>query len=118
MGGGGGGFLGDSTPAKLAQQLRTAEDKVRDERFEAAVSSLLAQKLAEFNDRDVEGIRRILGRVTAELAGELEAEVDLIFGGSVAKHTYVDGLSDIDALVLLTPEATAGETPGELRSAL
>src|SRR5882724_470622 len=117
MGGsGGGGFLGGTNPAKLAQQLREAEGRTRDELFEAEASRLLAEKLAEFNDRDVEGIRRILDNVKTELVDELEAEVDLLFGGSVAKHAYVDGLSDIDALVLLTPGAATGDTPAELRS--
>jgi len=117
MGGsGGGGFLGSSKPVELAQQLRKAEEGARDEFFQAAASGLLAEKLADFNDRDVAGIRRILDRIKADLADELEAEVDLLFSGSVAKHTYVDGLSDVDALVLLAPEAATGETPADLRS--
>jgi hypothetical protein len=117
MGGsGGGGFLGNTNPAALAQQLREAEGRTRNELFEAEASDLVAEKLADFNDRDVEGTRRILDNVRAELADELEAEVDLLFGGSVAKRTYVDGLSDVDALVLLTPGAATSDTPDELRS--
>jgi len=116
MGGSGGGFLGGTNPAELAQKVRQAESRVRDESFEAEANGLLAEKLADFNDRDVEGTRRILEEVKAELTDELAAEVDLLFGGSVAKRTYVDGLSDVDALVLLTPKEATSDSPAEFRS--
>jgi len=41
--------------------------------------------------------------------------MDLLFGGSVAKHTYVDGLSDIDSLVILNKTDLADATPNEVK---
>ena len=35
------------------------------------------------------------------LLEDIEGTIDLRFGGSIQKYTYVDGLSDIDCLVLL-----------------
>jgi hypothetical protein len=40
----------------------------------------------------------------------------MIFGGSVGKHTYVDGLSDVDALVCLKDQDLAALTPAEVLS--
>ena len=39
----------------------------------------------------------------------------LQFGGSVAKHTYVDGLSDVDAIVLLGDESVNEQSPNVVR---
>ena len=39
----------------------------------------------------------------------------LLFGGSVAKRTYVDGLSDVDALVLLEGDSLKEMSPEEVR---
>jgi hypothetical protein len=45
-------------------------------------------------------------------------EVDrALFGGSVAKHTEVDGLSDVDALVLIDRSDLKGRSPSEVRAA-
>ena len=40
----------------------------------------------------------------------------LLFGGSVAKHTYVDGLSDIDALVILNQSELKDMTPAQVKA--
>ena len=37
-----------------------------------------------------------------------------MYGGSVAKHTYVDGLSDVDALFVLTGDAWKDKGPQEV----
>jgi hypothetical protein len=42
-----------------------------------------------------------LDEVKAILRDKLETEFALKFGGSVAKHTYVDGLSDVDMLLVV-----------------
>ena len=41
--------------------------------------------------------------------------VDLKFAGSVSKHTYVDGLSDVDVLVLVNESELANKTPNEIK---
>ncbi len=40
---------------------------------------------------------------------------DLRFGGSIAKHTYVEGLSDVDLLVALKDAQLADRSPEEFR---
>jgi predicted nucleotidyltransferase len=47
----------------------------------------------------------------------LDATWDLKLGGSVAKHTYVDGLSDVDNLLIIHG-ATVDETPATILEAV
>lgn len=115
-GGGGGFFYGRPDPNELVQSVRAAEQSDDIQEFNTQVSSLLSDGLAQFNDRDVEGTQQILAKVQQELSNEFEDSVGLLFGGSVAKHTYVDGLSDVDALVILKAEIIDGESPDKLVS--
>lgn len=117
-GGGGGRIFGRYDAQQLSQKTREAEEATRDERFEVEVNDYLASQLVEFNDRDTEGIAEILDRVTTELKDEVEGTVELLFGGSIAKHTYVDGFSDVDALVCLDRADVAGNDPDEMRGAI
>jgi len=115
MGGGGGNFFsGSSEPSELARRVREAEAQASESAFHAQVGAFLAQTLAQFNDRDVQTTQAILEKVKTDLAGHFESAVGLVFGGSVAKHTYVDGLSDVDALVILKPDQVAGDSPANL----
>lgn len=120
MGGGGGNggsyFYGKPDPEKLIESVRAAEQKADDQEFTSQVCAMLADALGQFNSRDVEGTQKILSRVKDELSDEFEDTVGLTFGGSVAKHTYVDGLSDVDALVILKETVIEGDSPSKLVS--
>jgi len=113
MGTGGGGGYFQSEPEDILKKLRESEGKTRDEEYEAKVADYLGGLLGNFNDRDSAGIQRHLDEIEAALGKELAGSVDLQFGGSVSKRTYVEGLSDIDALVMLDNCALADESPAE-----
>jgi len=116
MGGSGGRFFSSrSDPSELARRVRVAEAQQNDSAFQGQVGGEIAQALAQYNHRDVHKTQSILEKIKGDLADHLNNVVELIFAGSVAKHTYVDGLSDVDALVLLNPEE-AGNSPAELRA--
>ena len=66
-----------------------------------AVNEVLSGLLIQYNDRDVDLVGDRLREIESAIEETLETSVELIFGGSVAKHTYVDGLSDIDSLAIL-----------------
>ena len=74
--------------------------------------------LSEYNDRDVDTIKNILDNIISDLGDEVEGAIDLLFGGSVEKHTYIDGLSDIDALVIFNDTELVDHSPEELRDLL
>jgi tRNA nucleotidyltransferase (CCA-adding enzyme) len=115
--GGSGGFLGPSDAESLRERLRDSERRDVSDSYESDVADYLGEQLATYNARDVDGTKEILDRIRAELSDEVETAVDLVFGGSVAKHTFVDGLSDIDALVLVKAGADQADSPEALRSA-
>lgn len=96
----GGPFL-RSDPEKLKKQIRHTEERTADAAFETSVNETLTQLLAHFNNRDVALVNDRLNAIKELIEGEIEETVDTLLGGSVAKHTYVDGLSDIDSLLIV-----------------
>lgn len=119
MGGSGGGFFsGKTDPHDLARMTREAEEKTHNQAFETDVSAFLGSELAQYNDRDVEGTQAVFDAVKKDLEIEGEATVDLLYGGSISKHTYVDGLSDVDALVLMDNIELKEKQPKELQDIL
>lgn len=118
MGGSGGGFFGGGKPEVAMRQLEKASARSEDALYSATCEAFLGQLLARFNDRDVEGIRARLAEIKSLLSEELDAQIDLEFGGSVAKHTYVDGLSDVDALVFVENCPLAAKPPEKARAML
>jgi len=116
MGGSGGGGFHSS---RNADQLRAEVQRdLQQARLESDVNALLNEHLAQVNNRDIELINDRLDEIAAAL-GERLVDLDrLLYGGSVAKHTYVDGLSDIDSLVILKPETLDSDTPQALRNAI
>ena len=119
MGGSGGGsYFGGGDPEKANQQLQTAKEETQTAEYLASCNAYLKDLLTKFNDRDVVGINQHLREIKEALGKELEGTIDLVFGGSVAKHTYVDGLSDVDSLVLLDNCTLADESPNVARDYL
>ena len=115
MGGSKGGyFSGSHSPADLIRRTRVAEDQARTQAFDADVAGYLTSLLADFNARDTEGTQTVLQQVKADLELEASGTITTLFGGSVAKHTYVDGISDVDALLLIDDAALAERPPSEL----
>lgn len=112
MGSRGGSYLS----SRALEDLRnTARKHLEDSRNDAEVNSFLQQQLNVYNDRDNEAIGRHLERIETALEGSIDSFDRLLFGGSVAKHTYVDGLSDVDSLVVLADETLAEKTPAVVR---
>jgi hypothetical protein len=115
MGGSGGGGFFSLSPKDLSQHVRDAETQQQDVAYETSVADFLATELAQYNDRNAPLIAATLEKIENDISAEIEANVALLFGGSVAKHTYVDGLSDIDALVAIRAEDASGWTPAQLK---
>lgn len=101
MGGGGGGVFSSYTPDEYKEKIREAREKTHDEAFETSVSEIINRLLVEYNNRDVEAIREHLEEIKEIIKEENVGTIQLLFGGSVSKHTYVDGLSDVDVLMTI-----------------
>lgn len=99
--GGSGGTFGRESPQSLRDRVRRAEERARDAASETELARTLGELLGDYNSRDTQLVRERLTNLKDALEGTIEGTVDQIFGGSVAKRTYVDGLNDIDSLVLI-----------------
>ena len=120
MGGSGssGMFSGRLEGEELAKRARRAEDMARTGEFDTSVSDYLGTLLVEYNSRDTAGIRKVLEEVVDDLGAHSEGVETTLFGGSVSRHTYVSGLSDVDALVLFDTRELDGKGPEELKEVL
>ena len=74
---------------------------------------IFGEKLSSANSRDVAKVSDRLEEIKEALEGPLENSIDSLFGGSVAKYTYVDGMSDVDSLLILNDFALEGRRPSE-----
>lgn len=110
MGGSGGrGFRSSSS-----NEIKRWTDRIQNESDLAEhnnrVNEVLGDLLAQYNSRDVDLIGNRLQQIADSLEESLDGTLDLRFGGSIAKHTYIDGISDVDALVILKPSDLEGST--------
>lgn len=110
---GGGSYLSSRDLDELKSQSR---ERLERGQFDAEVNSFLQEQLAGFNDRDVNETSARLEEVEDALGEHIESFDRLLFGGSVAKHTYVDGLSDVDSLVLLKDAELWKKEPAQVRA--
>ena len=112
MGGsGGGGTFVHRTPEQLQNLVRRTEEQTTIAAFEAELSRTLGELLGTYNGRDTPKVNERLGQIKVAMQGAVEGTFDQLFGGSVAKHTYVDGLSDIDSLLLINDSDLENESP-------
>lgn len=115
MGGsGGGGAFVNRSPEELRKLVRRAEEETTIAAFETDLSELLGNLLASYNGRDVTLVADRLSQLKSALEGSTEEVFDQLFGGSVAKHTYVDGLSDIDSLVVINDTGLESRPPQDV----
>ena len=111
MGGSGGVFTGRD----IDDLREEARRRLEESQNESGVNSLLQQELTSLNDRDANLINGHLDTIQETLSERGHEVERLRFGGSVAKHTYVDGLSDVDSLVLLEGDSLGEQSPEEVR---
>jgi hypothetical protein len=98
--GGGGGSYTSWNTERLTKVVRVEQNRSASI-FEVQLAGYLSELLATFNSRDVEKVRERLNQCKAALGEDFDSTFDHLYGGSVAKHTYVDGLSDIDSLLIV-----------------
>ena len=102
MGGSGGaGFPVNYPPSVINEWIAETDLGATNIEHDNAVNGALAELLVQYNDRNVELTRERLDAILDTLQAALDASLILRFGGSIAKHTFIDGLSDVDALVIL-----------------
>jgi len=115
MGGSGGDrYFIDRTPDEVKSDLRKEEERTQDQAFDTETAEALGNLLAEANTRDTGAISEALHEIKRVLEHDIEGSVDPRFGGSVRKHTFVDGLSDVDTLLILRDLSLKSRTPQDV----
>ena len=114
MGGAGGGAPRlPQDPRKMQESIRDLQERSESAEFRAKLNALLAEMLARYNARDVEAITEHMVTLVEAVAAESSGATAHL-GGSIEKNTYVEGRSDVDALLILRDSDLAGKTPRQV----
>lgn len=111
MGHSGGGGRWYRRPAMSVRVEKAVSNATEASEYEAAANAYLQDQLASYNSRDVLKIQKHLDTLRQAIETEIDGETSTLFGGSVKKHTYVDGLSDVDVLVVVNESSLADSSP-------
>ncbi|MCT0224115.1 nucleotidyltransferase [Synechococcus sp. CS-1328] len=106
MGGSGGGGWYSSMPSTSGVE-KAVSDATTSSEYEAEANAYMQDLLASYNSRDVEAIQKHLMALEAAIKQDIDGDTSILFGGSVKKHTYVDGLSDVDILMVVNGSSLA-----------
>lgn len=98
--GGSGGYSGyDSVSA--SPPIGTSIDGTQSSQREIEINEFLEELLKDINNRDADAIRTHINEITKALTNEIDGIETILYGGSLSKNTFVEGASDVDALVFL-----------------
>lgn len=78
------------------------------------INDYLSSRLREYNDRDADAIQKHIGVLCHALESDVDEVIRPLFGGSIGRHTYVDGLSDIDVLMVINESALSDLSPSDV----
>ena len=103
MGGSGGGYDPPPrrSPSGFGQLVERAGGGAERATYEAQVAAVLEETVSEYSDRDAAAIRRHVETLKTAIESDVGGTVDLLFGESTQKQTYVNGLSDVDLLATI-----------------
>ena len=118
-GGGSAGYSDGShrvpiTEEKIEKDIENSLKNTKRAEFEAEVNDNLKELLSSYNEKDTELINERLNEIREVLSDYLDSSINIRRAGSWSKHTYVDGLSDVDCLFILNSSRFAGESPQQL----
>ena len=75
------------------------------------VNGNLRERLRDYNDRDTEAIQRHIRGLRDALRQTNSEVIETRYGGSVIRNTYVNGLSDVDVLLIVNDTSLSGRDP-------
>ncbi|MDD5677942.1 MAG: CBASS oligonucleotide cyclase [Kiritimatiellae bacterium] len=116
MGSSGGFFSSGIGPSNLRRQVQQANDLNRSDEFVSNIAAILDSYLANANKRDSTALTKHVQEIIDALEKDIEGSVSLLFGGSLAKSTYVNGLSDVDALVFINRSELIDKSPSDVQT--
>ncbi|HEV8286868.1 MAG TPA: CBASS oligonucleotide cyclase [Chitinophagaceae bacterium] len=114
MGSGGAFSFSDASSDEILKKISSAESVIEREVYNIWVSNLLDQILSQLNNRDTDLIQQHIQTIIRALNDEIEGVVTTLFGGSISKRTHLDGLSDVDTLIVLNRSELADKSPQQV----
>ena len=112
--GGSGGFSGYREINPKTQMLSSSKGVQASQR-EIEINDFLEDLLKELNNRDVEAIQKHIGEIQKVLGIEIDGLVKILFGGSISKKTFIEGASDVDALIILDKDRYKNSNPKDIQ---
>jgi hypothetical protein len=109
-----GSSTGPITEEKVESEIDSALENTKRLEFEAGVNERLKEALSSYNEKDTELVNERLNEIKELLSENLETSINIRRAGSWKKHTYIDGLSDVDCLFILNSPEFSGESPQQL----
>ena len=88
--------------------------RARADMSETEIQGYLRNLLKAHNERDTEAISRHLQVLRDSLELRDDDVIRTLFGGSTSKHTAVNGLSDVDVLVIINDSSLSGRSPRDV----
>lgn len=112
--GGSGGFWSGGSGKSIEELIFDAQSESMKNAAIADINNYILDLLKEFNDRDIDMINQHLDTIQKALEKDIEGSLKLLFGGSISKHTYINGLSDVDILVTVNNSSLVNKSPKEV----
>jgi len=117
MAGSGGGYF-SSNIKDLKNKINVTANNIVKEEYETKVATFLLNLLSQYNNRDVSAINTHLEEILKAVENRIEGHLDIKLGGSVSKYTFVNGLSDIDTLLILNDSELNDKSPKSVKNTI
>ena len=114
MGSSGGGYSNYGSGGLGAQERASAKN-AQSSQIEMEINQFLDSLLKEINARDADAIRTHIAEIEKALGKEIDGLDTLLYGGSLSKSTFVEGMSVVDALVFFDKESYQNTSPRDLQ---
>lgn len=105
----GGGYGGGKSGGGIA--ARRARTATKESEYLAIANDYVRSRLEETARRDHGETREIIDSLVDGLNQRIAGRADAVYGGSTAKGTFVEGISDYDVLVRVQETELAGKGP-------
>ena len=118
-GGGSGGYSRGYSKESISEErieseIETSTINTERVQYESEVNDKLKELLSSYNEKDTELVNDRIQDITDIMSEYLESSIGIQRAGSWSKHTYVDGLSDVDCLFILNSAKFSVESPQQL----
>ncbi len=111
--GGGAVSFSDFDKEDYFRRRKELEDNADRDKYEYEVEEFIRGRLSFFNNRDTETIKTHLQNILDAISSsqDFDGSLKLIFGGSISKNTFLNGISDADCLVVLNNSDLVNDSP-------